>query len=99
MKWFVGSVIFVLCIFDAGATAYAVEYHIGKEANPLMLWCMNSFGIDGFLYIKILLASWVLFLVIGFWDRLKVAKVGGILAAAVYSAVAMYHLVGLTGIY
>jgi len=97
MKWLVGLAIFLLCIFDAGATAYAVEHHIGKETNPLMLWCINSFGIDGFLYIKILLASLVLFLVVGFWERFKVAKVGGILAAGVYSAVAVYHLVGLTG--
>lgn len=91
--------IFVFCIFDAGATVYAVEYHIGKETNPLMLWCIKIFGIDGFFYIKIILASLVLFLVVRFWERFKIAKVGGIMVASVYSAVAIYQLVGLTGMY
>jgi Ca2+/Na+ antiporter len=95
LKWFIGLAIFILCLFDGGATVYAIEHGIGKESNPLMFLCIETLNVDGFLFVKIFIGSIVLFLTIGFWNRFKVARVGGVVVVAVYLAVAIYHILGI----
>lgn len=96
MKWLVGISIFVLCVFDSLATIYAIEHNFGIETNPLVLLCIKYLGYSWFLLIKAFLSAFMFFLVVIFWRRFKVARVGGVLVASVYFILTVYHLVGLT---
>jgi hypothetical protein len=91
----VGLSIFILCLFDGGFTIYSIEHGIAEEANPLVSWCMETLGFGGFLFIKVFLASLVLFLTVGFWNQFRVARIGGVFVVAVYLALVIYHVFGI----
>lgn len=96
MKWFVGLLIFVLCVFDAGITVYMIECGLAYEINPVMLWWLGRFGVAGLLLLKVILASIASFFVVGFWNKFRTAKIGGFLVAGVYLILFIYHIVGIS---
>lgn len=93
MRWLVGLGIFVLCVFDACITIYAISSDLAVEINPIWIWANLSFRT--FFYVKTILAGSLCLLVIYYWDIFKIARTWGIIVVVVYFLLDVYHIVGL----
>jgi hypothetical protein len=93
----------VLNGWDATATALAVGSGAAHEANPLMAFLMESFGMAGFMVFKLLIMNPLIAGIAVFLDRKDVApKIRRFAAIAlavdlsIYIPLGIYHIIGLS---
>jgi len=96
-NFIVGISIIILNLID-GIVTYCIINDSDQELNPLVRFCMERLGV-WFLTPKFILGSLVGLLVCVFWNRFKVARIGGVIALLVYFLVIIYHIVGIIIIY
>jgi hypothetical protein len=90
--------IFFCCLFfnfsDALFTAFFVDEGYATEANPLMNYLIQTFGIYIFILLKMLLATFSIIMLYALCHN-KFAKAGLYFTFVLYFLINVYHIVAL----
>jgi hypothetical protein len=98
IKGFIVGLLIVLFNFIDGLVTYYVVSEYNLELNPLISFYIEVMG-SWFLVPKFAIGIVVGFIVYWYWNRFKVARIGGMIALLVYSLVIIYHTIGITLMY
>lgn len=88
------TLLILLNLFDAGATAFLFLRGIGYEANPIMAWLLEQ-GLGWFLVVKIGISALIAFLMTKIGNS-RTAKIALIAALIPYTLLFIYYVVGFT---
>jgi len=96
--WFIGSLIFLLNLFDGVSTFFILGAGNSMELNPIIRFAIEHLG-AWFLLPKIAVGLAAGFLVAIGWKRFRAARIGGFIVTSVYGALVLYHVVVLYKFY
>jgi len=86
--------LFLFNFFDAILTVYVLSNNLGIELSPIAA-AMMAWGFGPFVLIKTSIGLVAAAMFALCWNNYKLARFGGVIALALYAAIAIYHIVGL----
>lgn len=91
----VGSLIFLLNMFDIICTYILINYCGSSEASPIISYILDIGGFPALLVVKIVLSIIAMFIFAKYWFLYKLARIGGCVVLIAYTLVAVYHIINL----
>lgn len=92
----VGSIIFLLNMFDVICTYVLINNCGSSEASPIISYVLDFGGFPALLILKVVLSVIALFIFTKYWFLYRLARIGGYVVFVAYTLVAIYHIINLS---
>ena len=95
MGYWIGSLLFILNLFDALATHYSIYvWGIANELNPLVAWAVPHLG-AWWLIPKILIGVWAMLVVWNTWNKSRRTRWTFGFCVGVYALINLSHTLNI----